>query len=272
MAGMATIKDLPVEIFDVMVEFFVFQVGIQKAVLLRSVDRSFDVTILRAICVTQIVDIGDAATKNLERRLHPLLNGRILAAKSRCAGASASIGNIEMTKFLIEQGADVNLNGLLLRDHLPIEGAAFHGQEDVVNLLIAHGADPRYALQSAIKGGQSRLVRCLIHSHPDLLHRENGWVAREALAGAVASRNLRPITFLVEAGVSLDEGWGYDNDGMGWELPICMAKQGGLPWMVDHLTALGARDTDDEMDAQEFLVDARGINVPERTWDWVGKY
>lgn len=88
MAGMATIKDLPVEIFDVMVEFFVFQVGIQKAVLLRSVDRSFDVTILRAICVTQIVDIGDAATKNLERRLHPLLKGRILAAKSRRTGAS----------------------------------------------------------------------------------------------------------------------------------------------------------------------------------------
>jgi ankyrin repeat protein len=179
---------------------------------------------------------------------------------------AASLGNLSMVRLLLNRGADVNLNGLNTTGHPSIEGAARCGQEAIVELLIVHGADPRKALLSATAGGQPRLIRLLLNRLPDLPNRKSGDVGRMALLKAFACRNLRAITMLVEAGVSL-------NLGLEPSLKLLnLAKEDGLPWMVAHLLSLGAEETDKVVARYEQGFNSRAILVSERTWDWVGKY
>lgn len=171
-------------------------------------------------------------------------------------------GHIRMVRFLIERGADVELGGV--NNRFPVRLAAERGQEEVVDLLIQHGANPVHAFLGAAGGGQSHLLDHLLRSFPDLPDREGGDIGRKALRAALGT-GLTSITRLVEAGVSLNDGWKPA------ELPLSVAKQGYGLWVVDHLRALGARETDEVIQAcKERQV--RNVIVLERTWQWIGKY
>ncbi|CAG8982056.1 hypothetical protein HYALB_00008783 [Hymenoscyphus albidus] len=180
---------------------------------------------------------------------------------------AASRGNISMVSFLIERGADINFNGPNKAGGLPIEVAAQYGQEEVVGLLLEHGADPSKALRSAAKGSQQRVVKLLLEKFTDLPFQEDGDVGREALWNAIAARNLTAIALLVDAGISLNDGYEYST-----LLPINIAKQGPGPWVVNYLISLGAQETDAVAYTDECPVNIRGILVSERTWEWVSKY
>ena len=179
---------------------------------------------------------------------------------------AASLGNTSMVHFLIDRGADVNLNGQGRDGYLPIEGAARCGQEEVVELLIKHGAHPSEALRSAAEGGQPRLMKLMLSRFPDLLNLE-GDTGREALWKALAAGNLTAISMLVEGGVSLNDG--YEHPSL---LPLDLAKKYYGPWVVDHLISLGAQGTDVEGSVRRMNINVRCVRVSERTWEWVGKY
>ena len=86
---MANLQALPAEILDVVIEHLIITIGIQKAVLLRTVSRAFDSAILYAICVSQVVDIDDPATPGIGLRMHPTLRGKIIGPKSHSVDRSS---------------------------------------------------------------------------------------------------------------------------------------------------------------------------------------
>lgn len=177
-------------------------------------------------------------------------------------------GHVRMVRFLIERGADVELGGVSNR--FPGRQAAECGQEEVVDLLIQHGANPVHAFRGAAAGGQVRLLDHLLRRFPDLPDREGGEVGRKALISAL-STGLATITRLVEAGVSLNDGWKPVN------LPLDVAKKSYGLWVVNHLRALGAKETDEDtriFDENDPLGQRRirSITVSERTWTWLGRY
>jgi len=180
---------------------------------------------------------------------------------------AAFMGHASMARFLIERGARVNFDGLNKTGNLPIEIAARCGQEEVVQLLLEHGADPVLALRNAAQGGQPHMVKFLLDKYPDLPQREDGDVGRETMWKAVASRNLLIMTILIESGVSLNEDYPHPS-----LLPINLAKQGAGPWVVEHLISLGAEDTDEIATTDKCPVNVGEVLVSERTWQWVGKF
>ena len=87
---MADLLALATEILDIVVEHLVITIGIQKAVLLRTVSRAFDSAILHAICVTQVVEISDIATPRMGVRMDPTLRGKIIAVKSHSVARTST--------------------------------------------------------------------------------------------------------------------------------------------------------------------------------------
>ncbi|KAK8039967.1 ankyrin repeat domain containing protein [Apiospora rasikravindrae] len=118
---MSGLQAFPGELLEFVLEQLVVIIGIQKAVRLRTVSRAFDAAILHAICVRQVVDIDDPATPCLASRVEPGLRGRIIAAKSRSASATAATGTADGIKSHISVVATVNqlLDGLLGEDEDP---------------------------------------------------------------------------------------------------------------------------------------------------------
>ena len=181
---------------------------------------------------------------------------------------AASLGNTSMVRFLIERGADVSLDTFNDRvGNLPIEGASLCGQEEVVQLLIGHGAEPVKAFLSAAEGGQPRVLKSLLSRFPDLPYREGGEIGQRAFYKAMFTSNLTAMAILVEAGVPLNDG--YESSSA---LPLNIAKQVSGAWVIKYLISLGAQDTNKEAAASVSESTVRGVRVSERTWEWVSKY
>jgi ankyrin repeat protein len=74
--------DLPAELIDEIIAQLVVSVGIRKAVLYRSVCRSFNSALAHAICIAQVVDVYHPFTPGLSRKMHSGLLSKILARKA----------------------------------------------------------------------------------------------------------------------------------------------------------------------------------------------
>ncbi|TPX18803.1 uncharacterized protein E0L32_011482 [Thyridium curvatum] len=182
---------------------------------------------------------------------------------------ASSLGNISMVRYLIERGAGIEAVLVNKMECYPIAGAAHCGQEEVVELLLDHGADRSTALWCAIDGGQLRVVKLLLDRFPDMLQREGmghhpGMIA---LVKAIGARQLAIMTMLVEAGVSLNDPY----DGPPW-LAINMAKDRVGAWVVEHMLKLGAKDTPLPIMKEKYQCTARGVLLEADTWNWVGRY
>jgi ankyrin repeat protein len=79
---MVGLQSVPQELLNEIIEHLLVVIGIQKAVMLRTVHRSFNTAILEAICVSQVVDIFDPATPYLVNAMGSTLRGKIFAVKS----------------------------------------------------------------------------------------------------------------------------------------------------------------------------------------------
>ncbi|KAI1383892.1 ankyrin repeat-containing domain protein [Hypoxylon trugodes] len=82
------LEAFPAPVFMSIIEHLVVSIGIYKAVLLRRVNRSFNATILHAICVSQVVDMYDPATPHVKYDIPPSLRGAILLIRSRSPNAT----------------------------------------------------------------------------------------------------------------------------------------------------------------------------------------
>lgn len=87
---MLTLQDLPQDVIDLIIELLVITIGIQKAILLRTVSKAFDIAILQAVCVSQVLRIDDPATPFLLAKISSSLKGKIFLVDSKHVRAGAS--------------------------------------------------------------------------------------------------------------------------------------------------------------------------------------
>ncbi|KAI8961586.1 ankyrin [Daldinia sp. FL1419] len=91
----------------------------------------------------------------------------------------AELGNVDIVRYLLDEGADVNGGGRLNCN--PLSCAARYWHEDVVDLLLERGADPNYRimqqrgspLRGAATGGSISIMRKLINSGAKVV--DNDW-------------------------------------------------------------------------------------------------
>ena len=99
-----------------------------------------------------------------------------LYGRSRLLDLVVSPGNLEMVRFLVEQGADVNATAYIFA---PLENAAARGHLEIAEFLLEQGADVDLRggdgnppLRWAVERGHTDVVGLLLELHPgDAAHR-----------------------------------------------------------------------------------------------------
>ncbi|CAK3917496.1 F-box domain and ankyrin repeat [Lecanosticta acicola] len=169
---------------------------------------------------------------------------------------ASAMGHVDMVHLLLEAGANVHL--ITMDYGSAIKGAACRGQQEVVDILIEHGADPATAFLSAAQSCQPLLIRHLLDRFPALAEGECGQVA---LSDSIVGCNLTAISILVESGVSLNL---HSSAGYGLY---------GPRWVTDHLYTLGARTIDSaEWTRNDYHLEIRDVRLSKHTWEWVSKH
>ncbi|KAK6858374.1 hypothetical protein PG995_006073 [Apiospora arundinis] len=182
---------------------------------------------------------------------------------------AASLGNIGMVRFLIGRGAAINLNPNQFSWRLPIEAAARSGQQEVVELLLEHGATPAAALVAAANGSQPRLLKYLMDRFPILIE-DGAFTGKQALRHSFQAKNLTSISLLWKSGVDCQNGPSEVQ-----RPTVLNATNYGRygAWMARHLVSIGAAEPYNLVAAdEESYPYVRDVLVSERTWEWVSKY
>lgn len=207
-----------------------------------------------------------------------------------CALSIASRqGNMPMVRLLLSNGADATLpshhtipdySSIQLRQRIPtapIECAAFQGHQEIVGLLLNHGACVARALFFASLGSQPHLVSWLCQQYPSVVHSrpscEQPTVGIAAMYEAIKNLNLHVVKTLERAGVSLNE-----SRFLGKTFVDHAKTEMGLE-ALKLLLSCGA--TDDDAPPQgtpyhgkygtRFHACGR-VYITPQTWEWAGKY
>ncbi|KAI9668110.1 MAG: hypothetical protein M1821_000930 [Bathelium mastoideum] len=211
------------------VEHLVASIGIYKAVCLRSVSKAFDSAVVHAICNSQIIDINDPATPDLNRCMSPPLKGRILLSKSRSDEATGDkvlfvIASVNRALDDLTQPTE----GEQVKQHQIIAESASH-QYPGYSWQIEGGIediDEKVEVQNVFSGaialGAMPLVKTLLWDRasplPDV-NRESPYFGRP-LQIAASWGHVGIVRYLIACGAdpraSSSTSWGGDDKD--WEL------------------------------------------------------
>ena len=151
---------------------------------------------------------------------------------------AASIGNIEVVRVLLDAGADVDCRTTW--GATPLQWAARQGGEDVVQLLLERGADPRAAgddgataFFAAMDSGHLPAARLLLDAGADVDVRSPD-VHRTPLHLAALRGQAEAAALLLDNGAEVDA---VDEYGM---TPVQCAARYGNPEVVEILGTHGA--------------------------------
>lgn len=146
-------------------------------------------------------------------------------------------GSIEIVKFLIKKGADVNKPAKLGLRRTPLQEAAASGSREIVHLLLENGAEINAppaqfvgatALQFAAASGNCQIAKMLLdHGGIDQLHLPppKGYYGRWPLEAAAENGRLDMIQFL------------WDINGGPFDEKICRRAQ----WFAEHNAHIGCK-------------------------------
>jgi ankyrin repeat protein len=219
----------------------VAEVGAALAVAFApSRDPAMDARLIRA------AGRGDL---NAVRRAH--LRGASVRARDdrrRTALVAAAYGNhLDVARFLISAGADVNAKDATVQSAYLISTAEVGDDPRLLSLTIANGARINdkdsfngTGLIRAADRGYPRIVRRLLREDIDIDHVNRlGWTAlHEAIILGDGSRRYeRVVLLLVDAGADVDLR--SQTDGI---TPLQHARSRGYEGMADILRAAGARE------------------------------
>jgi hypothetical protein len=183
----------------------------------------------------------------------------------------AALGNTAMLRYLLEKGAFAKFPDAFGDGPQPLEAAASKGRIEAVHLLLEYGADLESALTTAVREDRLPLIKSLVERYPELLRQSDCRLGRIALGIAITKNTrLETITFLVETGIPLSDG--YEAPEL---IPLNQAKADShVPMVViDHLLALGARQTDLEVVPRcDENNDKFGVLISEASIEWTSLY
>ena len=196
-SSMSTLQTLPSELLELIIEYLVIKIGIYRAVLLRTVCRSFDTAIIYAICTSQVIDMEDPATPDMANKMHPKLRGKIILKKSKHL-SKESKGYVRAVAQ-VNQALDNLLGGIdeerhraiaeavyakdcytpapkksIMEERNLLSGAAIIGDLDLIKSLLErkdpcdiNGTTPSFpnALTCAAANGHLEIVRYLLDHH-----------------------------------------------------------------------------------------------------------
>jgi ankyrin repeat protein/L-ascorbate metabolism protein UlaG (beta-lactamase superfamily) len=151
---------------------------------------------------------------------------------------AASTGNIEVVRALLDAGAQVDCRTVW--GATPLQWAARQGGEDVVQLLLERGADPRAvgtdgstAMFAAMDSGHLPAARLLLEAGADVNGRSPD-VHRTPLHLTALRGQVDAAALLLDHGATIDP---VDDYGM---TPVQCAARYGNPEVVELLRARGA--------------------------------
>ncbi|RLL94867.1 hypothetical protein CFD26_104148 [Aspergillus turcosus] len=123
----------------------------------------------------EAIRIGDSAIRNeiVYQLLRAGAHTEGLQNQKAYAPLHAAVarGDLEMTRKLLEKGANADVGFCAQTERTPLQQASFGGNEDLVQVLIDHGADVngppwwsggRTALQAAVENGHVSMVKMLL--------------------------------------------------------------------------------------------------------------
>jgi hypothetical protein len=183
---------------------------------------------------------------------------------------AATLGRMSLVKLLLNRGVNVSAPVHTGGDDEWFADIARCGQQEVVDLLLSHGANPMKAIVGAATGNQPWLLEHLLDRLPELKEKR---ILGPCLHKAIIKLDVAAISILVQAGASLNEA--TEVSGLHSSSPISSAIKyhGSSSWIMKYLVSLGANPVDTGK-APWLPGDplVRGVRVTERTWSWVGKY
>jgi ankyrin repeat protein len=162
--------------------------------------------------------------------------------------AAATGGHTETVNYLVEQGADVNLQLQTGGYGSALAAAAAIERTETVKYLVEHGADVNLQLQTGGYGsalaaaaaarGHTETVKYLVEQGADVnLQLQNGWYGSALAAAAAAARGHTEIVkYLVEQGA--DVNLQLQTGGYGSALAVAAAR--GHTETVKYLVEQGA--------------------------------
>lgn len=200
------LQSLSEDILNIVVEHLVIDIGIQRAVLLRNVNKAMNAAILQAICVSQVIDIEDPATPNVSGRIAKSLRKKIIAVKSRFAdvegtGYVSVVAKVNQTLDSIFGASDKTL---VRSRHQSVAGAIILSDEESIDTQV----EAQNLLSGAVIVGNLTLIKSLldhgtfsstaadINGHTPYFH--------SPLALAAAEGHLAVVCYLLECGARLD--------------------------------------------------------------------
>lgn len=157
--------------------------------------------------------------------------------------AATQRNQIEIARFLIQEGADVNAKDFI--QDTPYLCAAAEGRTAILKMAIAAGADlkdvnryPGTGLIPAAHRGHVENVKLLLATNIDKDHINNlGWTAllEAVILGDGGARHTEIVRLLAQAGANINIA---DRDGV---TPLAHVKRRSFSAMVNILSAAAAR-------------------------------
>lgn len=194
---------LPTEILDLIIEHLVVAIGIQKAVLLRTVSQAFDSAVLHAICVAQVVDIDDPSTPGLGLRMDSALKGRIIAIKSRSADHTHAnhmyLSVVAKVNSVLDSMICTTSPELVNSRHISIAGAVNIKASDLVDVHI----ETLNLLSGAAIVGNTSVLEMLLGRGTTDLNASSPYFYNPLILAA-AHGHLAAVQCLLDHGARLD--------------------------------------------------------------------
>ena len=151
---------------------------------------------------------------------------------------ASRLGNLEILKFSIERGADINYK---MGNQTALIEASAGGHLEIVKYLVENGAeDINNALMSASASGHLETVKYLIENGANI-NITNHLTDRTILMTAVRNGNLEVVQYLIECGADVNA------KSRSGEIALIIASIRGYCEIVKCLAENGANDINDAL-------------------------
>jgi ankyrin repeat protein len=178
--------------------------------------------------IVELLDLGAVPNRPADDGFPPLIAALTCARSTPGSPARADV--YEIVELLLARGSDVQQRGL--NDYTPLHWAAGDGDLAMVDLLLAHGADPNEITR--IDDMETAMEVASVAGHAAIVERLRPLTTRLDWEDASRAGDVKALARMVRAGHPVDarDGWG--------QTALMRAAHAGHLEAVEWLAAHGA--------------------------------